>query len=83
MEFIKAHPREIEAYVADLGSRWENATKLNPSDVVERARRFRTHPLGAPDSSSWNKVTRQMPPSGLPSFSGPPVHYFVHGETEE
>ena len=42
VEFSKAHPREIEAYVADLGSRWENAAKLNPSDVVERARRFRS-----------------------------------------
>ena len=42
VEFIKAHPGEIEAYVGDLGIGWENATKLNPPDVVERARRFRS-----------------------------------------
>jgi uncharacterized protein (DUF433 family) len=40
--FIKAHPHEIEAYLADLDSRWENARKMNPPGVVERARRFRS-----------------------------------------
>lgn len=41
---INAHPHEIEAYLEDLESRWENASKLNPSEVVERARRPQLYP---------------------------------------
>ncbi len=39
--FIKAHPKEIEAYLAEMATRWEDARRLNASDVVERARKYR------------------------------------------
>ena len=39
--FIKAHPKVIEAYLAEGAQAWEEARKLNPPELVERARRYR------------------------------------------
>ncbi len=39
--FIEAHPREIEALLAEGTRAWEESRKLNPPDLVERARRYR------------------------------------------
>ena len=39
--FINAHPSEIEIYLAEKAGRWEEARKLNPPHLVERARRYR------------------------------------------
>ena len=39
--FIDAHPREIEAYLTAGAQAWEEARKLNPQELIERARRFR------------------------------------------
>lgn len=39
--FVKAHPREIDAYLAEAARLWEEAEKLNPPEFVERIRRYR------------------------------------------
>jgi uncharacterized protein (DUF433 family) len=39
--FIDAHPREIDAYLTAGVQAWEEARKLNPRELVERAHRFR------------------------------------------
>ena len=39
--FIKAHAREVEAYLADSNRAWEEARKSNPPELVERVRRYR------------------------------------------
>jgi uncharacterized protein (DUF433 family) len=39
--FIQAHPSEINAYLAENAQRWEDARKLNPPDLVEKARKYR------------------------------------------
>jgi uncharacterized protein (DUF433 family) len=39
--FINAHPSEIEAYLAEKAQRWEEARKLNPPHLGEKARRYR------------------------------------------
>jgi uncharacterized protein (DUF433 family) len=39
--FIKAHPSEIEIYLAEKARMWEQARKLNPPHLVEKARRYR------------------------------------------
>jgi len=39
--FIQAHPREVDAYLEEHDKRWEEASKLNPPDFVERARKYR------------------------------------------
>lgn len=39
--FIQAHAEQIESYLADKAQRWEEARKLNPPDLVEKARRHR------------------------------------------
>jgi uncharacterized protein (DUF433 family) len=38
--FIDAHPREIEAYLTAGAQAWEEARKLNPQELIERARSF-------------------------------------------
>src|SRR6266436_1531038 len=39
--FINAHPSEIATYLAEKAGRWEEARKLNPPHLAERARRYR------------------------------------------
>jgi uncharacterized protein (DUF433 family) len=39
--FVNSHPREIEAYLTAGARAWEEARKLNPRELVEKARRFR------------------------------------------
>ena len=39
--FIKSHPKEIEDYLAEGAQAWEEARRLNPPELVERARRYR------------------------------------------
>ena len=39
--FIQGHPREIDDYLADSAQRSEDARKLNPPDLVEKARKYR------------------------------------------
>ena len=39
--FIHAHPSEIATYLAEKAGRWEEARKLNPPHLAERARRYR------------------------------------------
>jgi uncharacterized protein (DUF433 family) len=39
--FIEAHPKEIESYLAQNAQRWEEARKLNPPDLVEKAQKYR------------------------------------------
>lgn len=39
--FINAHPSEIEVYLAEMAQRWEEARKLNPPHLTEKARRYR------------------------------------------
>jgi uncharacterized protein (DUF433 family) len=41
VEFLKAHPKEIKAYLAEQARNWEEARRLNPPGLVERVRRFR------------------------------------------
>ncbi len=38
---IKRHSDEIEAYLSENARRWDEARKLNPPDLVEKARKFR------------------------------------------
>jgi len=47
--FIKAHSREVEAYLTEGTRAWEEARKLNPPDLVEKARgiRARRNPKSA------------------------------------
>ena len=39
--FIKAHPKEINAYLAEQDQKWEEARKLNPRELVEKVRKYR------------------------------------------
>ena len=39
--FVQAHPREVNAYLADTAQRWEEARKLNAPDLVEKASEYR------------------------------------------
>jgi len=41
--FIKAHPVEVDAYLAEKAERWEEQRKQNPllPEVAERIRRYR------------------------------------------
>ena len=39
--FIKAHPKEIKAYLAQQDREWEEARKLNPPELVEKVRKYR------------------------------------------
>jgi uncharacterized protein (DUF433 family) len=39
--FIQAHTHEINAHLAENAQRWEDARKLNPPDLVEKARKYR------------------------------------------
>ena len=39
--FIQAHPREVDAYLEEKNQRWEEASKLNPPDFIERVRKYR------------------------------------------
>src|SRR6266436_4528075 len=41
IEFIQSHPREIEAYLTEQAERWEEARKLNPPELAEKARKYR------------------------------------------
>src|SRR5258708_233243 len=46
--FIRAHPKEIESYLAQNAQRWEEARKLNPPDLVERTRKHRAERASSP-----------------------------------
>ena len=41
VEYVKAHPMEIDAYLAETEAHWEELAKQNPPDYMELVRRHR------------------------------------------
>ena len=41
IQFVRDHPLEIDAYLAESAREWEESRALNPPELVEKARRYR------------------------------------------